>query len=367
MEFQEIERGFVAHAEPPAQIAVGPRVAVTDAGDVVCSYMVQPGLGVNGFVPMLARSADGGRTWSAGQPIFPHLENKVSIFCGVSRSPAGELFLYGTLTRIDEPGESFWSDATQGLKDNDLFWSRSTDGGRTWSEPAVIPMPIPGAAEAPGALCVTRAGRWLAVYSPYNTFDPSVVVDRNQVVVVRSDDGGQTWAGGSMMRFAEAESGAAEAWCVELADGRLLGTTWHVSHVDGTDFPNRYTLSHDAGETWLPSRSAGIHGQATSLHPLPDGRALFVYNQRKHGEVGVWMALVDPTDDDFGIQANQIVWRAETKTQSGSSGEHTEWTDFSFGEPCAARLPDGTIVLVLWCIQPAGSGIPYVRLRMNPA
>lgn len=47
----------------------------------------------------------------------------------------------------------------QGLKQNELVWSRSLDAGATWDTFRVIPMPIPGSAEAPGAMCRTRGDR----------------------------------------------------------------------------------------------------------------------------------------------------------------------------------------------------------------
>jgi len=124
--------------------------------------------------------------------------------------------------------------------------------------------------------------------------------------------------------------------------------------------------SHDSGRTWSPTRSTGILGQSTALAALPDGWALFVYNQRRHGEPGVWLALVRPDDRDFGVEANEIVWRAQTRTQSGTSGDHAEWGDFSFGEPSVTVLPDHTLLLALWCIQPAGRGLRYVKLRSEP-
>ena len=42
---------------------------------------------------------------------------------------------------------------------------------------------------------------------------------------------------------------------------------------------------------------------------------------------------------------------------------HAGWTDFAFGEPSVALLPDGTLLLTLWCIQPDGSGIRFVKMR----
>src|SRR5207244_6058032 len=142
---------------------------------------VQSKLGTNDFTPMIARSTDGGSTWSDEHPIWPELEGRSSLFCSVSRAPSGELFLYGIRTPIDAPGESFWSEATQGLKQNELIWATSIDGGWTWTETVAVPMPIPGSAEAPGALCATGAGPWLVPYSPYPTFDRDVAVDRSQV------------------------------------------------------------------------------------------------------------------------------------------------------------------------------------------
>jgi hypothetical protein len=327
--------------------------------------MAQSQLGINDFQPMIARSADGGQTWSEAQPLWPHLTERYSIFGSVSRAPGGDLYYFGARYLIDTPGESFWCEATQGLKQNELFWALSTDEGRAWSEPRIIPMPAPGAAEAPGPLTVLRSGRMICCYAPYNTFDPQLVVDRNQVVALRSDDRGATWRSNSMIRFPSEHSTGAEAWVIELSDGRLLGTTWHLNQEDKSDHPNAYAISLDGGDSWQPARSTGIMGQSTSLAALPDGRALFVYNQRRHGEPGVWVAVVRPTADDFGIESNEIAWRAQTRTQSGSSGEHTDWTDFSFGEPSATLLPDGTILLVLWCVQPDGQGIKCTRFRFR--
>jgi hypothetical protein len=135
---------------------------------------------------------------------------------------------------------------------------------------------------------------------------------------------------------------------------------------DGSDYPNPSSLSLDGGTTWQPTRSTGIRGQSTALAPLPDGRALFIYNQRKYGEVGVWLAIVKPTNSDFGVETNQIIWHAQTPTQQGSSAEHSQWQDFAFGEPSVTGLPDGTLLVTLWCIQRDGHGIRYVKLKMMP-
>src|SRR5262249_16828264 len=159
---------------------------------------------------------------------------------------------YGTLTPVDDPTTSWWDGERQALLDNDLVWARSRDGGRRWTRPQTIPMPIPGSAEAPGPLTTTSGGRWIGVYAPYNTFDPSVGVDRSQIVAVMSDDEGRTWNSTSMLRFANADAGGAESWVVELSDGRLVGTAWSMSLTTGEDAPIPFGISYDGGSTWTP-------------------------------------------------------------------------------------------------------------------
>lgn len=367
MRWETLAEGFVLQTSPVARgtdIAVGPRLAVLTSGEIVCSFMLTAKTATNDFVPVLCRSHDNGTTWSDPQPVWPRLQSGWSIFAALSRDRySADLYLFGTRTTIDIPGESIWSSATQGLKANELIWAVSRDNGRSWTDPKGIPMPIPGSAEAPGPMCVTQSGRWLACFSPCNTFDPNLQVDRSQVVAMFSDDQGRSWRHASMLRFANPATSAAEAWLIELADGRLLGTSWVIPD-DGSDSPNFFAVSHDGGSTWSKSTSTGILGQTTALTALPDGEAIFLYNQRKHGDPGVRAAIVRPMDSDFGVQFDDYVWKAETRTQSASSGDLSEWSDFSFGEPSMARLDDGSFLAVVWCVQPPGTGIRCVRLRL---
>lgn len=362
--FEILAEGFVSRrpASGPTATAGGARCAWTQRGDLVCTFMVQSQLGINDFKPMLARSQDGGVSWREPVFMWPQLADAYSIFGAVSRTPAGELLFFGTRYPIERAGEPNWCDATQGLKQNELFWAHSADSGATWSEPQPVAMPFPGAAEQTCPLWVARDGAWHTCYSPYNTFDPQVKPARNQVVLVTTRDRGRTWQYTAMLRWAEPWATAAEAWVVELADGRLLGTCWNLNQQDGTDFPNAYGVSADGGRTWSPTRSTGIRGQSTGLCPLPDGRALFVYNQRKHGEPGVWLAAVRPGPADFGVEWNHRFWCAPQPPPDAQA--HSEWTSFAFGEPSVTLLPDGTLVAVLWCRGADGAGIRYLKLRL---
>jgi dihydrodipicolinate synthase/N-acetylneuraminate lyase len=365
-EVSVLDEGFVYRCcdDQPRKSVVGSRCCVTDTGELICSFLIHSGLGHNDFVPMLSRSIDRGCTWSDPVPVWPQLRSKYSITVSISRSTSGEFFLFGTRTPIDFPGESFWSQETLGMKQNELIWARSVDEGRNWSMPRPFAMPQEGSAEAPAPMCVTRTGRWLAPFSPSPTFDPNLVVNRSHVVVVMSDDCGGSWQHRSMLRFEQENPAAGEAWVIELADGRLLAACWQIRLGEGEDYPNPYALSEDGGDTWGPTCYSPILGQSTALEPLPDGRALLVYNQRVHDSPGVYLAVVDPTNESIGVQWNKPIWYADTPTQQDTSGRHEQWTDFAFGEPSITLLPDDTLLATFWCNQPSGNGIRYVRLEL---
>ena len=367
MQFVTLDEGFVSlqPEKGPTSTVCGSRAALADNGAIICNYQTQTKLGSNDFKPNISRSLDDGKTWKYQGLMWPHLAMSYSIFGSVSPGLDGELLFFGNRTPIGEPGENFWSDATQGIKQNELIWAMSQDDGRTWSEPHPFQMPIAGAAESPGAMCATREGSWVCCYAPYNTFDPEVLVDRNQIVFMRSNDRGANWTSNAMMRFDEVDSGGAEAWVIELADGRLLGTCWHLDLNGETEYQNCYALSSDGGSSWSGTLGTGINGQSTGLVGLSDGRTVFAYNQRKHGDPGIRLAVCDPTEEDFGVQHDQLVWNALVRTQSDSSGDHGEWQDFSFGEPCVIRAEDDTVLLVFWCLQPDVRGVGFLRLELR--
>jgi hypothetical protein len=95
---------------------------------------------------------------------------------------------------------------------------------------------------------------------------------------------------------------------------------------------------------------------------------MLAYNQRAQQDPGVWLAVGRPTEDDFGVEAIGPAWLAEeaTHTADGDAG-HDAWTDFAFGEPSVTLLSDQSVLVTLWCDQPSGRGIRYVRLSAIPS
>ena len=367
MKLKILEKGMVAQQPTtgPDATAACSRCVVAPNGDLICTFAVQRKRGLNDFKQVMTRSTDGGQTWTKPVYLWPQSHNSFAHIGSISLAPNGEYFISGIRIPIDQPGESFWSEETHGIKQNTMFWASSSDNCLSWSDPIPVTLPIPGSAESPGPLTVLRDGTWISCYGPQNTFDSTIKVDRNQVVYLRSEDRGATWSYGSMLRFPDNQSSAAAAWVIELTDGRLLGACWHIAPSGKPDYPNAFALSYDKGKTWTPTRDTGTLGQSCSLTALDDGRVAMAYNQRQHGDPGIRLIIANPNDNDFTIETDELVWKSEVRTQSNTSGDHDEWEDFSFGEPAMTVLPDRTFLVVFWLIQPDVQGIGYVKLKMT--
>lgn len=365
MNFKTTAEGFISRQIPGTSTSVvaGSRCIQLRNGELVCTFVAQTASGSNDFKPMISRSRDGGVTWSEATFIWPNIQNRYSIFGSISVAPTKEPYFFGMRTPIDQPAEKGWSEITNGLKQNELIWTRSTDDAKTWEPFSTIPMPIPGSAEAAGAMCVSSRGDLVCCYAPYNTFDPNLKVETNQVVSLISTDRGRNWKHDSMLRFVDRESLGAESWVIELSDGTLLGTGWHIR--GDTPQTNKFALSRDNGDTWSPTHSTGIFGQSTALAPLPDGKALFIYNQRKQADIGVWLALIKPQGSNFGVIHNQRIWAAEIASRGAATSDFKDWTSFAFGEPSVTPLSDGTLLVTLWAMQPSGHGIRYLKLSID--
>jgi len=128
------------------------------------TYVTSTKMASNDTVPMIVRSRDGGLTWGKPTVIWPHLQGKWDMYGSVSRSPAGELYFYGAMTPMGQPGETVHQAKNEGMKANEIFWAKSPDSGRTWTEPTRIPLPIPARRRRP-APCASRgeAAGWFAI------------------------------------------------------------------------------------------------------------------------------------------------------------------------------------------------------------
>jgi hypothetical protein len=194
---------------------------------------------------------------------------------------------------------------TQSGSGSVVQWSRSLDGGDTWSAPRAAPINACAGGPVAGA---TRASDPWAAFGPDGrayvsalawTPDPDDGSDLvSALVVVASPDGGSTW---------EAPVAAAVAPSPAIAHdnlgltadptrpGTVYATTTRAETVPGESYFGRLglTRSDDGGRTWSPMRSitAAVNreriGAPQTVVDPRSGRVYAVYHRRRRGAESV--------------------------------------------------------------------------------
>lgn len=157
----------------------------------------------------------------------------------------------------------------------DVILCRSTDGGRSFSEPVVIASDHPNSANDPCTVVDHRTGRvfvFFVQFKPgYHTYDaPPGYTDPNRscLFVLHSDDDGVTWSkpkdvSESLKRPTVSGAVSAPGMGIQLRRGphagRLVAPMWQCEQ---RRFATYMAYSDDAGETW----------KMGELIALPDGK-----------------------------------------------------------------------------------------------
>ena len=167
--------------------AAYPSLVALDDGSIICGYSCGGGSSATGGTDW-ARSTDGGTTWRREGAILGRTERPVTTnSLRLSRTVGGTLLAYGA-RRYDTAGT-----ARFGRDPSEPVLCRSSDGGRTWSTPAVVAGASAGSrARAYEVTCPVVAldeRRWLAVAGLL----PDAGHLGARVVAFLSTDAGQTW------------------------------------------------------------------------------------------------------------------------------------------------------------------------------
>ncbi|MDQ3871777.1 MAG: glycoside hydrolase [Chloroflexota bacterium] len=215
------------------------------------------------------RSTNGGRTWSAPAVIVGgegRLHDKPSITADPGR--AGHAYVVWTeyLTPLGPPPEG-------------ISFSRTTDGGQTWSPPMHLNFPTPPGTNPQGALIdVLPDGSLLALTTVRAQNGSS---QPHRVYAMRSSDQGATWTPPTLVTefpatdgrhstpFSDPETGKnvdAPEWAISSAvtpAGTVYVTWRHRTSPDAAEI--RVTESSDGGRTWAAPITVASSGSEMFL------------------------------------------------------------------------------------------------------
>ncbi|WP_369274915.1 hypothetical protein AB5J55_37665 [Streptomyces sp. R11] len=271
----------------------------------------------------------------------------------------------------------------------DAWISRSTDGGRSWAAPVLVADAGEGHLISGHRLSVLDDGTLVDVYSRVR-FGEGPITGRLTLQAVRSTDGGRTWsepvkvaAQRTKWLFQDPESGEQVSHTTSLLSdtavdrrtGRIY-TAWQDSRFSGGGADAvALAASDDGGRTW--SEPVRVNRTPTSV-PVPnqqaftvtlavgrDGTVAVAHSDFRHNDEGAplltgrWLARCHPKPVDCG--------------SGGATGRETRLTPTSFDMRHAPRIPDearsrGYFLGEQWgWPRPGAASPPYGRSRTRPA
>lgn len=173
--------------------------------------------------------------------------------------------------------------------DEDILFTRSTDGGSTWTPEA--PLATNAATDSGDDqepyVTTDGAGTWVAVWYSEDTLGGTIGGDRD-VLVARSTDGGATWTDPAALNTnAATDDGSRDQGARVTADGTgAFVATWYsedtLGGTLGTDYDVLLARSTDGGATWT-------NPAALSATALTDAAGDFGARTATDGE-GTWVA-----------------------------------------------------------------------------
>lgn len=164
----------------------------------------------------------------------------------------------------------------EGWNDAMLYLARSSDGGRTWTDPELFD-------DRPGMMVRNRPVR----LSTGRILLPAYDERGAQGLAYMTDDGGAAWREGG--RMVADDTGVIQPAIIERDDGSLhaiLRTGHEASHARECD-------SADGGETWTRCVPSALHnpGSGADMIRLASGEVIACFNDTPQGRTPLTLAI----------------------------------------------------------------------------
>jgi hypothetical protein len=320
-----------------------PKMVIRADGELLCTFKTgSPHAGKTGRAS-LARSSDGGRSWS--QPVtvldFPDADDSLD---AVGELPDGTLIF--AAVSYTWKGEKLTNDADKDFRAG-TYVLFSKDDGRHWSTPAKVNTEPYTWAYPYGRIVRLDDGTLLLScfggYIPKGPEDSRAELEQmlkngqkplkpesergNFCFLVRSRDGGKTWGDPSLIaRYHN------EVTLIALKNGGLMAV---IRSDEGGHLSS--TFSTDRGRSWsAPQQITGNAEHPGDLLRLADGRILLSYGERNrpYGIQAIWS-----TDEGR-------TWPQKNKLVLAHDGDHPD-----LGYPISVQRKDGKIVTAYYVVN----------------
>lgn len=318
----------------------------------------------------LSESDDGGRTWSAPRQAFDKSGEDVPLTdCAkLTPLPDGRLLAFGYEFFRRNPDLPIGNPQTGGLLDDQVYFSLSEDGGRTWSKHQTVPTAWNGHTEASAPLSILQDGSWATPITGFPNWEGKPV-SRNCGRLLRSRDQGRTWNDGAVcMEFPGDAVTCYEQRMCQLEDGTLAVIGWNEDTASGKRLNNHVTISRDNGRTFSAPIDTGVHGQAASILAVGGGRVLSLHAVRRDTDApGIYACLASLSGGGWETLAFERIWAPDAPMSQNLKAAEV-FSFLKFGQPGLIRLASGEFLMYHWvcedgCYKTCATGFSAPGLR----
>lgn len=259
-----------------------PTMCLLADGSVICSYRHGKEKHSRDGVLLCQKSLDGGRTWLEPTVIYDGMmsANPISVHTG-AMCVLNDHSLLAVFTAVEarETDAYIFSEVGRSLAQQ-FFVARSEDGGATWTDAEIKPIPnVPYNFYIGCQPIVLRDG---TVFLPIEVTLPGGV---EVVLGTASTDQGKTWQPVWNCMADEAEKIAyGDPRLAVLRDGRLVMLAWTWQIEGELPMPVYRSISHDQGRSWSAPASTNVASQIMNPLALDAENLLAISNVRTKPE-----------------------------------------------------------------------------------
>ena len=354
-----------------------PAGVVLDNGEILVVARVAAAMySVQGALELF-RSTDGGRTWQRQGPPRDVSEDRVQFNYRLGEMALmrdGSVVLKMNRTPHADEDVLLFNAETGGVLEGQTCYLRSTDGGRTWSQPLPIHLDEPfeprHVYEATGRMIELTDGTWFQAFETWKHHDDANPYDLNTYGMFSSDSG-RSWGGRIPIAVGRDEGRSySHGMPIQLSDGRVFISLWTARFDLDAFYDLHMVRSTDATcRRWVGPRPLGIPGQSSGAVELKDGRILLIYSHRDDtDQPGIKVVMSDDAGDCFDAREPLVVWDAYGKEALGVPrtdkypGKHDA---IAYGAPRILRLSEREALAILWCTQSADTHCRWTRVQVT--
>jgi BNR repeat-like domain len=367
----EYIEGHVIYENPKPKVrsrhGYFPGVIQAPSGELLALFVIGEAFESADQTTYVSRSEDLGKTWKLQGPLYAksHEPLPTSDYLKPQALQDGRLIALGYRFHRHDPEQPIAIEETDGVLSGDDIAAFSTDEGRSWTVPQVIPRSTPELLEIPSRCLQLQSGDIVATAGLMKM--PDGTNPSGQFgVLLRSKDNGKTWDDKVHFFASPSKTVAAyESHLCQMQDGRLVAICWAFDTTTGQHFPNQLTVSHDNGYSWSAPKSTGHMGESANLLYLAGERLLSIHCHRRT-DVGLYLRLVDFSLNRWTVIEEKLIWGAGFGKQTRDGQKFHEFaSSIRFGQASLLQLSNGEILATHWCVEDGQGKILTHRLRIK--